>query len=160
MNYHGKDGGVCNYQIMVDVVSMYPSQILSFNVSPETIQKFTPLPKEEVPLDVIERYRDDKIIEIYISDDSLKLYGIATYSAEKGIIPSMTEMFFEKKTVCGTKGHPEYNPVKRQVYKIFLNSLYGAYGQVGGILYTLYNGCAITHTSRVVLYQSMSFIKN
>lgn len=56
---------------MYDFSSMYPSQILSFNISPETFLEFTQIPKEEIPTDVLIKYKDDDIIQVYLHDDKV-----------------------------------------------------------------------------------------
>lgn len=112
--------------------------MLSFNISPETLISFETIDKNSIPNDWIVAFEDDRIIWTFISDDKIDMHGVATYTKELGVIPSLLkELVAEKDRLTeindrkGTDWTPAI-PAKRQNVKLIVNSFYGCCGQAGG----------------------------
>lgn len=106
--------GKCNYGFSLDVNSMYPSQIMAFNISPETLVEFNDLPKDlqleiqnlnlsEDELYHINEYFKDthrfdkysKLLQKYNLCGSL--FGTHFDKSKKGIIPELIEAGFNNR---------------------------------------------------------------
>jgi len=157
----------------LDLTSLYPSIIMSLNISPETkVGKVADWDAQKYLKKEVESY---KIGEDTISRENLGRYmedeklGISSngvlYSSDKvGCIPGILALWFEKRVeyknlmkkygkVGDTEQYNFYN--KRQhVQKILLNSLYGVLGLPAFRFYDLDNAAAVTLTGQAIIKYS------
>ena len=131
----------------LDLTSLYPSIIMSINISPETKIGVVPSWKpEDFYEGKIEEIRYGR--ETYTKDGFIKFltdnnYSISSngvmYSQEKvGIIPSVLEQWFDQRVEFrdkmkkyGNEGNDDkyvFYKRRQHVQKILLNSLYGVLG--------------------------------
>jgi DNA polymerase elongation subunit (family B) len=171
--------GVYKWIYDLDLTSLYPSIIMSLNISPETkmlkvtnwnIDEYVKGNLDELvfdngrtmPLDNFKKFIEEAKLSIASN-------GVMYRKDVEGIIPSILRTWFDKRTEFrkleseyGKKGdmgrYAFYN--KRQTtQKILLNSLYGTLGLNGWRFFDIDNAEAVT-TSGVSIIQSTSRILN
>lgn len=165
--------GLYDWLYDLDLTSMYPSNIMSLNISMETKRgKILLYSEDEFHSEVDRIYRVyfyDKQEEIKMSyneiDEFLKLnkYSLASngvfYDTKiKGIIPIILEIWFgERKEYSGLAekyGNEKnddlykYYDLRQLVMKVLLNTVYGVLGLESFRFYDLDNADAVTSTGR------------
>lgn len=171
--------GLHEYVGSVDINSLYPSAIRSINISPETIRgqfEGCALDAQEIA-----RSGTRKLTLILEDDDKTEVtktaaewralflknkwavsgYGTVFDQSKPGFIPSllaewyaMRKDFQAKKKAAGASGDEEaagYYDRLQYVYKIKLNSLYGALTNLYFRFYDLRMGESTTATGRAIL---------
>ena len=154
----------------LDLTSLYPSIIMSINISPET--KIGKIQEWDV-----QKYLNKEVDTYYIDDDTitkenLKEYldkskfsvasnGVLYRTDEVGCIPGILDLWFKKRVQYkdemvkyGKAGDNEKYAFyhKRQlVQKILLNSLYGVLGLPAFRFYDVDNATAVTTTGQTVI---------
>ena len=152
----------------LDVTSMYPSIIMSLNISPETkIGKLVGWNAEEFIKGTPKTYtfnRDNKK-EVMLNDGELReLFnnnkvsvssnGVLYKNDKRGLIPAILEKWFDDRTEYkqlmkkfsdeGDKDKSEYFKRRQHIQKIVLNSLYGVLGLPVFRFYDVDNAEAVT----------------
>ena len=153
----------------LDLTSMYPSIIMSLNISPE--MKFGKLvgwnaeefirgiPKTyslEINGKVKNRLNEKELKNLLEKDISISINGIMYKTDTKGLIPSILESWFEErveyrklaKKHADDKNEAQYEYFNRlqKIQKVLLNSLYGVLGLPVFRFYDLDNAEAVTTT--------------
>jgi len=167
----------------LDLTSMYPSIIMSLNISPETkIGKINGWDAEEFIKGTTKTYsieKEDKVIR-HLSNGELKDFmnknnvsissnGVIYDLSKKGVIPAILEKWFdarvEYKSLAkkyGEEGdeklHGYFNR-RQHVQKILLNSIYGVLGLTVFRFYDIDNAEATT-TTGVKLIQFTEKVTN
>jgi DNA polymerase elongation subunit (family B) len=161
----------------LDLTSLYPSIIMSLNISPETkigkisdwdAQKFL---KNEVPMYKI---GDDNIssenLKRYMEDEKLSVSsnGVLYTTDKVGCIPGILDLWFTKrleynalkKKFGAANDMAQYNFYDKRQYvqKILLNSLYGVLGLPAFRFYDLDNAVAVTTTGRTVIQSTADMV--
>lgn len=147
--------GVYDWVVSFDLTSLYPSLIMQFNISPETL-----LPEKYPNISV------DKLLSKELEIDKIEGRCIAANGSifdttKRGIFPELVERIFSdrqkyKKKMIAAKQEYEKNPTKQlekdisrynniqMARKIQINSLYGSIGNNFFRYYKLENAEAIT----------------
>jgi DNA polymerase elongation subunit (family B) len=168
--------GKHNWVFDLDITSMYPSCIMSLNISPETkIGKLEGWnPEEFLKKNHKKTYsvtNDKKLLgrftevelKDYLSDKSI---GVATngvmYRTDKdGLLPALLRKWFDERVEYrklstkffdeGDKDKSDYFDRRQHLQKIVLNSLYGVLGLPSFRFYDLDNAEAVTYTGQSLI---------
>jgi len=161
----------------VDITSLYPSAIRSINISPETlIGQFRETTKasEEIAKgsfvklildfdsgEMIEKTADEWRNYLKEAKCAVSGYGTVFDQTKPGIIPSILKDWFNTRKkyqklkgeakAAGDKDKAAYYDRLQYVYKIKLNSLYGALNNSYFRFYDLRMGESTTGTGRMIL---------
>ena len=165
----------------MDLQSLYPSIIMSLNISPETkagiitnwnVHKYQndELNKLNIELDgdqfilTLEQFKD------YVTENNLCISsnGVLYRTDKIGIIPEILDTWFSDRLKYKTLmkeayakddvESAEYYDRRQHIQKIFLNSLYGVLGLPIFRFYDLDNALAVTATGQDVIKQSEMFV--
>jgi DNA polymerase elongation subunit (family B) len=154
----------------LDLTSLYPSIIMSINISPETkVCKVDNWDAHQFIKGTVSKY---KIGDDYISRDSLKKlledskYSIASNGVmyrtdNQGCIPDILDLWFSQRVEfrklerkygdAGDKEKYAFYKKRQLVQKILLNSLYGVLGLPAFRFYDVDNATAVTTTGQTVI---------
>ncbi len=159
----------------LDLTSMYPSIIMSLNMSPETkIGKINGWDAEEFIKGKVKTYsveKDGKVIRRFSNgelkdffnknDVSIASNGVIYDLTKKGVIPAILEKWFNERVEYkglakkyGKDGNDElhgYFNRRQHVQKILLNSLYGVLGLTVFRFYDIDNAEATTLTGQELI---------
>ncbi len=173
--------GLYKWVFDLDLTSLYPSIIMTLNISPETkMGKITNWSRikytEDTPINKIDESKnylvelDDE--EVKMSGDVLKKMiedenilvssnGILYTNKQEGIIPSILNKWFnermEYKALMKKYGNEgdmvqyEYYKALQNITKVLLNSLYGVLGLTSFRFYDLDNAQAVTVTGQQII---------
>lgn len=154
--------GMYEYVVSFDLASLYPSLIMMFNVSPETLLE------DRFPGISINKVLSKSIDTSKYLDYAICPNGCMYRKDIHGFFPELIEEMFEKRKLYKRKmleaqqeyeKHPslelsntiaEYSNIQQNL-KICLNSLYGALGNPGFRYYKLDNAEAITFSGQTVI---------
>jgi DNA polymerase elongation subunit (family B) len=161
----------------LDLTSLYPSIIMSLNISPETkIGKIDNWDAEQYVRGVEKEY---SIAGNLVSKEKLQKFldtykysvasnGVLYKTDVKGIIPSILDDWFDKRVEYkdlmkkyGKEGNNEQYVFYKQrqlVQKILLNSLYGVLGLPAFRFYDIDNAEAVTLTGQTVIKKTADVI--
>lgn len=162
-----------------DINSLYPSTIMSLNISPET--KICVIP--EWSSDKLVKKSPDKIEfggneytyeefgkEIIESNLSVSANGVVYDQTKLGCIPDILKKWFserleykKKMKECsdsGDKAGEVFWKRRQHVQKILLNSLYGVLGLPGWRWYDLDNALAVTATGQEIIKNTDRYVNN
>jgi DNA polymerase elongation subunit (family B) len=175
--------GLYEWVYSLDLQSLYPSIIMSLNISPETkagrvynwdVNKFL---SNEVNSLTVEadrstyKFDKDKFIE-FMEDTrfTVSSNGILYDTNKKGIIPEILEEWFAKRKEYkdlmkkyAREGNVEleaYYDQLQHVQKIFLNSIYGVLGLPVFRFYDIDNALAVTSTGQDVIKTTAKYINS
>ena len=154
----------------LDLTSLYPSIIMTVNISPETkIGKIQDWDANKFVKGEIDTYY---IGEDSISKENLKEYldkskfaiasnGVLYRTDEVGCIPGILDLWFQKRVEykdemkkygkAGNKEKYAFYHKRQLVQKILLNSLYGVLGLPAFRFYDVDNATAVTTTGQTVI---------
>jgi DNA polymerase elongation subunit (family B) len=160
----------------LDLQSLYPSIIMSLNISPETkaakvlnfdLEKHF---KKEIVAYVIQEIGNEATIELgydkfmkFITDNNLTISsnGVLYSNDKMGIIPEVLDTWFrqrkeykdlmKKYTNEGNKKLADFYDRRQHIQKIFLNSLYGVLGLPVFRFYDVDNALAVTASGQDVI---------
>jgi DNA polymerase elongation subunit (family B) len=160
----------------LDLQSLYPSIIMSLNISPETkVGKVLNFDLEqhlrkEIVAYVIQEFDDNTTIELeydsfnkFLVENNLSISsnGILYSNDKIGIIPEVLDTWFaqrkeykdlmKKYTNEGNKELADYYDRRQHIQKIFLNSLYGALGLPVWRFYDIDNALAVTSSGKAII---------
>ena len=160
----------------LDITSMYPSCIMSLNISPETklgkIEGWNP--GEFLKKDNRKTYsltQDGKVLNRYTETELKRMMdneqiGVATngvmYRTDKtGLLPALLKKWFDERVEYrklskkfyeeGDKEKSEYFDRRQYLQKVVLNSLYGVLGLPVFRFYDLDNAEAVTKTGQSLI---------
>ena len=160
----------------LDITSMYPSCIMSLNISPETklgkIEGWNPeefLKKDNKKTysltnkgNLINRYTETELKRMFENES----IGIATngvmYRTDKdGLLPALLKKWFDERVEYrklskkfheeGDKEKSDYFDRRQHLQKIVLNSLYGVLGLPVFRFYDVDNAEAVTYTGQTLI---------
>ena len=159
----------------LDITSMYPSTIMSLNISPETkIGKLDGWNAREFVTGINKTYtlvnksgKEVKLSEVklkeYLDNNnvSISTNGVIYRNNKKGLIPSLLSTWFDKrneyrslmKKFAAEDDMEKYQYFNRMQYiqKVVLNSLYGVLGLPVFRFYDLDNAEAVTTTGQELI---------
>ena len=159
----------------LDLTSMYPSIIMSLNMSPETkIGKINGWDAEEFIKGIDKHYtvnKGKKVIRTFTSGElkdffnknnvSISSNGVLYDLSKKGVIPAILEKWFNERVEYrklakkyGQEGYDElhgYFDRRQLVQKILLNSLYGVLGLTVFRFYDIDNAEGTTTTGQKLI---------
>ena len=168
----------------LDLQSLYPSVIMSLNISPETkIGKVTNWDVGRYVRREVDTYtvmdnvgkisevdRDSFVRMMEEGNFSLSSNGILYRNDKVGIVPEILDQWFDERVEYknkmkeaarnGDTAQQEYWDMRQHIQKIFLNSLYGVLGLPIFRFYDIDNALAVTSTSQDVIKTSAKYINN
>lgn len=154
----------------LDLTSLYPSIIMSINISPETkvgkiedwdAQKFLKGEVDEYRIgdNYIKRENLQKLLEK--SKYSIASNGVMYDTSKPGCIPDILDLWFSQRVEfrklekkygeSGDKEKYAFYKKRQLVQKILLNSLYGVLGLPAFRFYDVDNATAVTTTGQTVI---------
>lgn len=169
----GRYDWVCS----ADINSLYPSVIMSINISPETkmgvisnwsSEKYAKKSDDIVQFDG-DNYSYKQLNEFFVeSNFSVSANGVVYNQAKIGCVPDILKKWFaERKEYqgkmrdadkAGDKVKYVFWKRRQQVQKILLNSLYGVLGLPIFRFYDLDNASAVTLTGQEIIKTSARFV--
>ena len=187
VSYDGSDGrfsgayvkspipGRYDWVFDLDLTSMYPSIIMSLNMSPETkigkingwdaeefIKGVTKTYSVEKDGNVIRRFSNGELKDFFAKNNvSISSNGVLYDLTQKGVIPAILEKWFNERVEYrklakkyGQEGNDElhgYFDRRQLVQKILLNSLYGVLGLTVFRFYDIDNAEGTTTTGQKLI---------
>jgi DNA polymerase elongation subunit (family B) len=168
--------GLYDWVYSLDLQSLYPSIIMSLNISPETKigfvrnwnmeQHF----RKEIVAYVVEEKGTSASMEMdyntfmeFLTENNLTISsnGVLYSNLKRGIIPEILETWFAQRVEYknlmkkyvneGDKDKASYYDRRQHIQKIFLNSLYGVLGLPVFRFYDVDNAAAVTITGQDVI---------
>ena len=168
--------GLYDWVYSLDLQSLYPSIIMSLNISPETKigfvrnwnmeQHF----RKEIVAYVVEEKGTTASMEMdyntfmeFLTENNLTISsnGVLYSNQKRGIIPEILETWFAQRVEYknlmkkyvneGDKDKASYYDRRQHIQKIFLNSLYGVLGLPVFRFYDVDNAAAVTITGQDVI---------
>jgi len=180
--------GLYKYVYSLDLQSLYPSIIMSLNISPETkrgkildwnIQTHLNGAQESYTVQLMDSNGTiktdtmNKVMFNYFLQETqyaISSNGILYDTDVKGIIPEILEKWFaerkeykalmEEWRAKGDVEQTEFYNRRQHIQKIFLNSLYGVLGLPIFRFYDLENAAAVTLSGQDVIKTSAKFLSN
>jgi len=175
--------GLYEWVYSLDLQSLYPSIIMSLNISPETkigyvtnwdvdkhigenIHEY--LIRGTVDEEVV-RLPRDKFIK-YMTNENLMISsnGVLYNTTHKGIIPEALDQWFKERVEYkglmkkykneGNEEMAEFYDRRQHIQKIFLNSLYGVLGLPIFRFFDIDNALAVTASGQDVIKKSAKFV--
>jgi DNA polymerase elongation subunit (family B) len=171
----------CVYSL--DLQSLYPSIIMSLNISPETkvgyVRNYNVEQhiRKEIVAYVVEEVGNSTGAEMdydtfvqFLEENSLTVSsnGILYSNVKRGIIPEILERWFEKRVEYkdlmkkyskeGDSVKATYYDQLQHIQKIFLNSMYGYLGLKTGRFYDVDNATAVTISGQDVIKSSAKVV--
>lgn len=175
--------GLYDWIYSLDLQSLYPSIIMSLNISPETKVGFVrnwnveQHLRKEITAYVVEEKNNPTTMEMdyntfmeFLNENALSISsnGVLYSNEKKGIIPEVLDTWFaqrieykglmKKHLNDGNKELAEYYDRRQHIQKIFLNSLYGVLGLPVFRFYDVDNAAAVTLTGQDVIKTSAKFV--
>jgi DNA polymerase elongation subunit (family B) len=175
--------GLHDWVYSLDLQSLYPSIIMSLNISPETkvgfVRNFNVEQhlRKEIVAYVVEETGSDTTVELEYdaftefmreNDLTLSSNGVLYTNIKRGIIPEILESWFAKRVEYknlmkkykneGDSVQAAYYDQRQHIQKIFLNSLYGVLGLPVFRFYDVDNALAVTATGQDVIKSSAKFV--
>jgi len=171
--------GLYPWVCSADINSLYPSTIMTLNVSPETkvvkIDNWDPEKylRKEIEDVVIhgEKYPLRELEEMLVKNNfSVSANGVIYDQNKKGCIPEILKLWFSQRvefknkmkdaSSAGDKAAEVFWKRRQQVQKILLNSLYGVVGLRGWRFYDRDNAEAITLTGQAIIKSSAKYVNS
>jgi DNA polymerase elongation subunit (family B) len=168
--------GLYDWIYSLDLQSLYPSIIMSLNISPETKVGFVrnwnmeQHFRKEILAYVVEEKGTTASMEMdyntfieFIKENNLTISsnGVLYSNQKRGIIPEILETWFAQRVEYknlmkkyvneGDKDKASYYDRRQHIQKIFLNSLYGVLGLPVFRFYDVDNAAAVTITGQDVI---------
>jgi DNA polymerase elongation subunit (family B) len=169
--------GEHQYVGSIDIKSLYPSSILTINISPETLRG--QFPANEFAFECISNGTEhelmlaleDGTIEEHTADEwrtilwerkwAISGWGTVFDQSKMGIIPTILDKWFNKRIEyqklmkqakeVGDKDKADYYDRLQYIFKIKLNSFYGALSNLFFRFYDLRMGESTTGTGRAIV---------
>lgn len=175
--------GLYEWIYALDIRSLYPSIIMSLNISPETkigIVKNWDYKKHsanEIESYQIQEKNSDKVTEVdrdkfikFMNKMNLNISsnGVLYTTDKMGIIPEILDTWFkerleyielrDKANASGDMETSSYYDARQAIQKIFLNSLYGVLGLPSFRFFDLDNALAVTASGQDVIKNSAKYV--
>lgn len=173
--------GLYEWIYSLDLTSLYPSVIMSLNISPETkvgrIPNWNPelyIGKKVERYTVIEgnvtlKFTADELTEYLEQNEyTISSNGILYRTDKQGIIPEILSLWFQKRKEYkklmfehNSRGETElgdYYDRRQHVQKILLNSIYGVLGLSIFRFYDLDNAAAVTTSGQDIIRSTSKYI--
>jgi DNA polymerase elongation subunit (family B) len=175
--------GLYDWVYSLDLQSLYPSIIMSLNISPEAKVGFVrnydveQHIRKEITAYVVEEKGVDTSMEMdydtfmsFLTDNNLTVSsnGVLYTNDKKGIIPEILETWFAQRVEFknlmkkyvneGDTVKAAYYDQRQHIQKIFLNSLYGVLGLPVFRFYDVDNAAAVTITGQDVIKSSAKVV--
>ena len=179
------NAGLYEWIYSLDLQSLYPSIIMSLNISPETKIGFVTnwnVDKHvngELTEYLIRGTHDDEVVRLsrdaftkYMKMESLMISsnGVLYNGKSVGIIPEVLDKWFAERVEYknlmkkykneGNAEMAEFYDRRQHIQKIFLNSLYGVLGLPIFRFFDIDNALAVTATGQDVIKKSAEFANN
>lgn len=175
--------GLYEWIYSLDLQSLYPSIIMSLNISPETkVGKIldwdrNKMSDPDATFELIEsnsgavKITREELIKL-INEELLTIStnGILYTNKKRGIIPEVLEVWFaqrkefkdlmKKYTNEGDTKLAEFYNRRQHIQKIFLNSLYGVLGLPIFRFYDIDNALAVTASGQDVIKNSAKYVND
>jgi DNA polymerase elongation subunit (family B) len=175
--------GLYDWVYNLDLQSLYPSIIMTLNISPETkvgyvtnwnVEQFMKKTLESlhIKIDDVETDMDlDEFVEFMETNRfMLSSNGILYRSDKTGVIPEILDVWFKQRVEYkglmkkhkkdGNDELADYYDRRQHVQKILLNSIYGVLGLPIFRFYDLDNALAVTATGQDVIKTSAKFLSS
>ena len=175
--------GLYDWVYNLDLQSLYPSIIMTLNISPETkigyvtnwnIEQFmkNTLDSLHIKIDDVETDMDRGEFTEFMNTNRFMLSSNGVlYRADKtGVIPEILDVWFKQRVEYkglmkkykkdGNDELADYYDRRQHVQKILLNSIYGVLGLPIFRFYDLDNALAVTATGQDVIKTSAKFLSN
>jgi DNA polymerase elongation subunit (family B) len=176
--------GLYDWIYSLDLTSLYPSIIMSLNISPDTkfgriynwdVDKHIRKEIHEYELQIggnTVRHVSRSEFLSYIQDNKLTISsnGILYSCKRSGILPEIIDQWFQdrvefkslmkKHLKDGNKEQEEFYDRRQYVQKILLNSIYGVLGLPIFRFYDLDNAAAVTLTGQDVIKTTAKFVNS
>lgn len=175
--------GLYEWAYSLDLQSLYPSIIMSLNISPETkvgyVRNYNVEQhiRKDIPTYVVEEVNNNGSVEMdyrqfmeFLEENSLTVSsnGVLYSNIKRGIIPEILENWFDKRVEYknlmkkyskeGDADKATYYDQLQHIQKIFLNSMYGYLGLTVGRFYDVDNATAVTITGQDVIKSSAKVV--
>lgn len=169
--------GLYDWVYSADVTSLYPSVIMSLNISPETklgvienwdTEKFALGEIREIKMG--EKVYTNEEFQYMVKDNKVSIASNgAVYSLEKmGVVPAILDMWFEERVQfkqkaqeykdSGDKDKEAFYDRRQKRQKIFLNSVYGTLGLPIFRFYDRDNAEATTLSGQHIIKMTEKFV--
>ena len=169
----------------LDITSMYPSCIMSLNISPETklgkIEGWNP--EEFLKKDNKKTYsftQDKKVLNRYTEKElkrmleneqiSIATNGVMYRTDKTGLLPALLRKWYDERVEYrklskkfyeeGDKIKSDYFDRRQYLQKVVLNSLYGVLGLPAFRFYDLDNAEAVTYTGQSLIKFTKKIVNN
>lgn len=177
--------GLYDWVYSLDLQSLYPSIIMSLNISPETKVGFVrnwnmeQHFKKEIIAYVVEELGNSTTVEMdyttfmeFMEENNLSISsnGVLYSNNKKGIIPEVLDSWFAQRVEYknlmkkyineGDSVKAAYYDQRQHIQKIFLNSLYGVLGLPVFRFYDVDNAEAVTLTGRDIIKWSAKTVNS
>lgn len=176
--------GVYDWVYSTDLASLYPSIIMSLNISSETrmgkILNWDATLHAAGKLDTYEVQLNDKSPTKLSREDAIKFLNTKNYmiasngvlyrSDVRGFIPVVIEDWFNRRKEYknlmkkfvkdGNNERADFYDLQQQVMKVLCNSVYGVLGLKSFRFYNLDNASAVTSTGQDVIKTSAKFVNH
>ena len=177
--------GMYDWVYSLDLQSLYPSIIMSLNISPETKIGFvTNWNVDKHMADQIEEYSirgtsGDDVVTLkkpaflkYMKNEKLNISsnGVLYSTVNTGIIPEILDVWFAERVEYkdlmkkyakeGNNELEEFYDRRQYIQKIFLNSIYGLLGLPIFRFFDVDNALAVTATGQDVIKKSARFVSD
>jgi DNA polymerase elongation subunit (family B) len=176
--------GLYDWVFSLDLQSLYPSIVMSLNISPETkVGKVLNWSTEGYVLKQVQSYEiedeDGKVVSLprknfisFMTDAKLNISsnGILYRTDKVGLLSETLDRWFNERLEykakmkdaanSGNEEEQEYWSRRQHIQKIFLNSLYGVLGLPIFRFYDVDNALAVTATGQDVIKTSAKFVNN
>ena len=177
--------GLYDWVYSLDLQSLYPSIIMSLNISPETKIGFVTNWNVDAHMaGNIEEYnirgaKEDDIVKLpkasflkYMKNERLNISsnGVLYNTVNTGIIPEILDVWFAERVEYknlmkkyATEGNTEmadFYDRRQNIQKIFLNSIYGLLGLPIFRFFDIDNALAVTATGQDVIKKSARFVSD
>ena len=165
--------------VSCDITSLYPSTIMSLNISNETLigkienwdwDSYKNGSVKEIKINDFVYTRDE--FEKMKSNNSIAI-GVngGVYTLKKrGVIPTILDRWFSERVHFrklagqyakeGDKEKEEFYDRRQKREKVFLNSIYGSTGMIGGRWYNVVNAEAVTTSGQAIIKSGERLVNN
>ncbi len=152
--------GVHDNVVFLDFSRMYPSIIISYNISPETLR----LTKPEEPhytLPVGFKYKDED------GKPQVRWFDVYYLKDPEGILPSVAldlialRVEVQERMLVQPRGSAEYTLLwhRQDALKVVLDAMYGVFAYVNYRLYIPHISAAITGQGQKIMMRTMEYVE-
>lgn len=182
---HDPERGLSKSVVSFDANSLYPNTIISLNVSPETkIGRITNIEGKNYTIKLSNgktvTLEEEKFNRLLTKEQlSLSKYNVLYTQKFKGVVPKFIDRLYKERVDAKNKMielQKESKKIKdsaelermeekildldtiQTVYKLILNSIYGAFGQKYSPLYDIDHAASITLTGQSIVKQASEIV--